>query len=286
MKKVMTFMLIICLLLASCKFLTKGETNGDRLGISARASVEETQFIADSVAPMQTIETEKYTLFWENGKSYMQLVSVPDDESSNGSFSQVINYPEFSSVREMKQKLSMGDLTEEEIEALMVYAPDNANTIEVCDINSLYEAIYPNDITMKYIIYYGQTYSFALDGGYISCLTQEAYHSKFDRDYNGTNLSDNIVITSERTVDDRNAEELVYNYYGTEIRRVRYSNETSHGTQYILEIYREGVINGVYIFGTSNGAYYGVYMHDLEERPSIEWLSSFGLREYVETEVF
>lgn len=248
-----------------------------------------TEPVTDGTIPQDSITTEKYTLFWENEKCYMQ--GHPENSNSfEGETLGKAHYPVFSSLREMQQKLKNGDLAEEEIAELMRYAPKDTNIVEICNINKLYEAIYPEDIEVEYIMFTGRGYTYELGNGtigYIYYLCQDDYESLFEDEYNFTIGGPFFTVLSVEQVADRNAEVLRYDngILGMECRRVRYTNETDHGTQYVLEVYEGDTLSSVNIYGMSNGAYYSVFIAYPEERPSLEWLSSFGLREYVETEV-
>lgn len=284
MRKNIKFLpILVCLLLAlsSCAV---SPTNSNPVKITS-PSVTEPQVTADTATPTeQSIETKQYRLFWENGKSYMEF-STAAPATGNG-FLVALEHPRFSSVYEMKQGILSGDFSDAELCALRAYTPSNINTVEICNIHSLYEATLPAGIEIEHIELYGKEYTFEFDGGNISYITQETFEYEVERTYNGSALSDSISITSIEAIADRNAEVMRYNYGGSEIERVRYTNETSNGMQYILEVYKDGVVSRLCILGTLGNAYYKVnYVENLTQRPSIEWLSAFGLREYVETEV-
>lgn len=281
---------VCCLLLAlvACAVTPAKETEKSVSNMpnqtTTQTTTQATEPVVEATKPQDTITTEKYTLFWEDGKSYMEYHPGEGNEASDGNALAIAHYPTFSSIREMREKLITGDLAEEEITELMRNAPKDSDVVEICNINKLYEATYPKDMTLKRIKLFGTGYSFELDNGYIICTSKDGYLSEFDRIYNGKGFG-GITILSVEKVADRNAEVTRYDNVGTECSWVRYTNETDYGTQYVMEIYMEDTLMLVYIFGTSNGGYYHADFSGLEERPSLEWISSFGLREYVETEV-
>jgi len=290
------FITVCCLLLAlsACAVTPAKDTGNHTADVQKQTSVPPTETVTEGTAPQDAVTTDSYTLFWEGEKCYMQR----HPENSGGSFEadalRKAYYPIFSSLSEMQQKLKAGDLSEKEIAELMRYAPENTGIVEICNINKLYEAVYPENFEVEHIMFTGKSYSFESGtgksdnriNGFIRYLSQDSYEKLFDDDYNRTIGGVGITVLSVEQVADRNAEVLrFYNIVGTESCRVRYTNETDHGTQYVLERYEKDTLRSIRIFGISNGAYYDVYLTDLKERPSIEWLSSFGLREYAEKEI-
>ena len=292
MQKVTCLLITVCcllLVLSSCAVTPAKETENSTADVQMQPTIQSTEPVGDPTKPQDTITTEKYTLFWENEKCYMQG-HAKNSNSFEGETLGKAHYPVFSSLREMQQKLKTGDLAEEEIAELMRYAPKDTNIVEICNINKLYEATYPENIAVEYIMYTGRGYSYELGNGtigYIHYLCQDDYESLFEDEYNFTIGGPGFTVLSVEQVADRNAEVLRYDngILGMECRRVRYTNQTDHGIQYVLEVYEGDTLSSIRIYGMNNGAYYSVFLHAPEERPSLEWLSSFGLREYVETEV-
>jgi len=289
--KIVTAALAIFLSLTACAPVAPAkETDNSTADVQMQTTTQPTKPVTEGEKLQDTITTEKYTLFWEGEKCYMQGHPGNSSNAFEGDALGKAYYPTFSSLSEMQQKLKTGDLAPEEIAELMRYAPKNTNIVEICNINKLYEAMYPENIEVEYIMFTGRAYSYELGNsitGSITYLCQEEYERLYDAQYIHPLGKSGITILSVEQVDDRNAEVLRYDNLslGIECSHVRYTNKTDHGTQYILELYAEDTLISIKVFGVSNGAYYRVSLHDLEERPSIEWLSSFGLREYVETEV-
>jgi len=102
-------------------------------------------------------------------------------------------------------------------------------------------------------------------------------------------LKEDFSIISDKTVSDRNAREVHYMTKAAELRVVYYELKIGQASLYVLEHY---VIN---YFGSSNDRtsntvpkYVEIFWNDGEhnyagviwtsnERPSVEWLSSFQL---------
>ena len=284
------FCMLSVLLLTSCGVGPVEEPGGGTVTGDAAASTapqgEVQNPSVDPTTPTDTVRTEKYTIYWEDGKCYMRFHSVKESNSGNAEEMGKSYYPEFSSVKEMKEALSKGDLSEREIETLMLYSSSNRNILEICDISKFYEACLPENASISYVMFGGTWYHFELSNGNIACVNEEDYLRELERYHTGGGLSDSNEIISVENVADRNAEVTKYVYMDKTVTIVRYENELAKGSQNVMELYndKEGLVL-INLAGECDGAYYVASILDLSERPSLEWLAAFGLREYVETEV-
>jgi hypothetical protein len=97
-------------------------------------------------------------------------------------------------------------------------------------------------------------------------------------------------IISVDTIEDRNARVVTYESYlsATPRKMVTYSITSGGKTITIAERYNlnesDTIPFSINFWGNCDGAYFTGYMYGLTERPSYEWVASFGLKPYVETE--
>ena len=77
--------------------------------------------------------------------------------------------------------------------------------------------------------------------------------------------------------------------YGNPINPIKvlvYQITTDDSVFHVKETYRlnesKTVPQNITVYGTCKNQYFDIYIQYLTERPSVAWLSSFGLREYVE----
>ena len=284
------FCMLSVLLLTSCRVdpveMPSGGADAGEAAATTASQVESQAQSGDPTTPADTVRTEKYTIYWEDGKCYMRFRSVNGSDSGSAEEMERIYYPEFSSVKEMKEALSKGDLSDREIEALMLYSSSKSNIVEICDVSKFYEACLPENTSISYVIFGGTWYQFELSNGNIACVVKEDYLRELERYHTGGGLSDNNEIISVENVADRNAEVTKYVYMDKTVTIVRYENELAKGSQNVMELYndKDGLVL-INLAGECDGAYYVASILDISERPSLEWLASFGLREYVETEV-
>lgn len=281
MKKATICLLALGLLLSlcSCAVDQAGEETSPAVAGESQPATETT-----AAAP-PVIDTGKYTIYWENEKCYMAFPPVTQSDTKEEHFVVSAQYPEFSSVQEMKKKLSEGDLSEAEIEELRRVTQQG--TYEICNINDLYEAVLPENVELTMVRFLGTAYDFTFrgsEGGAMYCVSEEIYESGWEHGYKGIGIGKESVLLSTETVADRNAEVRTYAYAGLEIKRVFYTHETVHGQQRVYETYRDGKLSCLYLFGESNGAFYIVVIPGPSQRPSLEWLASFYLKKFVETE--
>ena len=100
--------------------------------------------------------------------------------------------------------------------------------------------------------------------------------------------NENIVITDVPEEADRNAKVCYYENRRGENKSVFSEIEKNNKTYYVREDFRlwdddyvEGVPSYIYIY-FEDGDYAGyIFVKNLVERPSVEWLTSFDFHEYV-----
>lgn len=201
----------------------------------------------------------------------------------------------FTSITEMKNDILNGNFTDEEKRELQRFPKDEAGTVTICNLQKLYQPVLPADWKLEEIIWVGRYYYFCigpindieLTYNTVGMTTQEHF-SELLAEYN-TMESENIVQLEQ--VEDRNA--IVYSYVGgmgTNIKKIKYTITVSDNkTVYVDEVYyvdeSESVPKCINILVDHAGKYLDIYIDELEARPTVEWLSQFGIREYVETEV-
>lgn len=128
--------------------------------------------------------------------------------------------------------------------------------------------------------------------GYLICCSADSFEENFKYEYTDFFDREHIQLISQEEEPERDA--IVYHYWtgvATQ-KKIHYKIVDGSKTIYIQEEYNlsvhdnitpisETVPYGINFWGMDNGAYfYGVIL-DSMERPSVEWLSSFGLEPYI-----
>ncbi|MGM9646753.1 MAG: hypothetical protein ACI3YH_01310 [Eubacteriales bacterium] len=252
----------------------------------------------------QIIENEKYTLVWEQGKCYLSIKSpdeyAPLDSQTHNSIMLDPSIIQFDSIREMKETIANGNFSESEMIQLANYFPkDDQGRVKVLNIDQLYCPVLPDGIADGGINWRGETYSCSLSSeigvhGWFSYRTYESYSNIFQNNYTDffeSNELVHLVSTSNET--ERNATIYEFTTSLAELRKIRYCIETNDKILYIDETYAlsvnhellvpsETIPSSINIYGQMDEGYFYIYLSDFTERPSVEWLSSFGLIEYAE----
>ena len=246
-------------------------------------------------------DTSMYYIHQEGGQYWLTLKnSVEELNNSSINASTGYLFPRFTSVAEMRQGIISGSYLEDRdaklyMTALTAVCPKNedgslqiVNLDELCDFNK------PQDMDISLIEWQGDNYWASLKGettyAYIHYVETEAKYPGYLGEYKDF-LTDPL-ITIDRQEEDENRGAIVYYVHNdwAEFKYICYEISVGAKHVYVQEVYalaRSGA-HGPYritLWGKEDVGCFCVVMYDLTERPSVEWLSQFGVREYVETEV-
>lgn len=239
-----------------------------------------------------------YTIQTENGNCFLAFKDgyITSDDGGNTDNQELVKYICFSSIEEMINDIQTGNFSEKELEKILEFPKDENERVFICNLSNMYTACYPSDMELKHVTWYGgDGYSFSLsadeDGpkGLIRFLNQKSYEEDiiFYSNFDENPLIEEISVSSDP---ERNA--VVYDYvtsFGDKFKLLFYAIGEGTDLLYIAETYAmedSDIVPGdISIWGQSEGKYFYVFINRLQERPSVEWLSQFGIREYVETEV-
>lgn len=254
-----------------------------------------------------------YSIINENGRYYLipkTEVGVQGNTTSVDVY-RVLLFPQFASVADMRQGIITGSYMEEDellAEAYLFsfdYQADNEvstiNDIEICNIDNLYECILPTDLTTRYIEWHGKDYVYKVYGetatGWIYCCDVDQYTAELSSEYKEFLYNPDVTVTEQWDTEERNASVYyVTTVHGNKLKYICYEIQEGDKRVFIQETYAleldhdltepsADVPTMVYFWGTDNSGYFTGWLSDMSERPSLEWLSQFGLREYVETVV-
>lgn len=274
--------------------------------LSGCASPVGNNFTTDEAISEDT-ETS-YTITVKDGNYYLnfsdgnELIN-PIEQEGLRSFSL-----EFSSLGEMKDSFINNKLTDRQIETMKLGFPKDENGIAICNMNQLYEPVLPPDLVASKILLKGSSYGFTLSNpsiessvksitGSLSVVSPDTYQECYASEFTNFFNSDTISLDSQIEASDRNS--IIYNY-STEsgkFRLIQYDIAIGDKLLHVSELYflyldnttahysteiSDTVPVQIEICGSENKQYFYIYLSGFTERPSVEWLSSFGLAEYVE----
>lgn len=217
------------------------------------------------------------------------------------------DYPEFSSVGEMRKKIFSGNCPYSRSISRM--ANQYNGIIPICSLDPLYEPVLPNSVRIKYVSWQLSKYGIALQGsyryqalsGYMKCLQPEIFETFKESFLERINK---IIATEEvlfhGTDPETNAEVVCYKSTNTHsilsrITLVQYTYTLQDKTLYVEESWdgnspyvqrrfgsEQGELQQVRIWGEQNGGYFECAFSGPEEM-SVDFIQSFGLKPYVET---
>ena len=237
--------------------------------------------------------SSKYKLIKEDGNYYITY-GTPSAQISSIGCEPEYHVP-FKSMTEMKDAIVNVNFTDEQLERFSRLQPNarREGKIYFLNIDELYEPVYPLDLELTVECganYYDWIFtnatgskSIAMNpnaGQYLSEReTVEAYiKSLEDKD-----------ILSVTNISDRNSTVIEYiDGHGNEIKSIYYTIKTGEKNLIVIEkIYTNAVDKAgsrdyIEIYGEQREGYFTMIIYKTDERPSVEWLSQFGIKEYVD----
>lgn len=234
---------------------------------------------------------EDYSIIEENGNWYVITEMLPEPTRPiSGTFvHNAILAPTFTSLEEMRQTLISGALSESEVDMIQ---RDHAGKWEICNLNELFDCTLPKNVSIQYCGPSGAACFWLLksdifSSGSIRWLPKEQYDENYSKDY----LRVGKNAYSAENISDRNATEYLCNTGNFKYKYLKYQIESQGKTIYVVEEYllasnsqidriSESIPNRITLFIEENGAFAYAKLYDLEDRPSVKWLSAFGLVAY------
>ena len=246
--------------------------------------------------PTQTSYDNNYYSITENeGRYILTPKEPPEDPTGNWCASRAFFYPQFTSIGQMQQEIITGPISKHELFALCLPSQSENGEIEICNPNKLYECTAPDEFDLEYITWYRTDYTFYLAGdnanSLISCYDEESYTASFNNHYKEFLLDSPETLTKQTWTPNRFATVYYCNTGVAKLKYICYEISAGHKKMYIQEEYvlerqkgdvpvSDKVPNYVQFWGVEKGGYFEGLLYDLTERPSVEWLSQFGLVPY------
>jgi hypothetical protein len=239
-------------------------------------------FLCGCSSGTKVLTNDKYSIREKDGAYFLKLHEPAgyyvSGHMQNASAPYVIA---FSSVKEIKSAIDSGDFSDRQLQHIQSYFTEGNRNVEICNINELYDATVPQGVLVKEIHWLGDRYNFLLGDEGILYYTDKEYYDLFA---STCRLGDGAT-----DIADRNAKEAFFeSFTGDEIRAVVYTHTTENKTITVYEEYIVAESNSIpyriQFYGICDGAYFVGFLYEFTERPSYEWVTSFGLKPYVETE--
>ena len=322
MKKFLLPALFLLLVLTACATADTpaSETQAETQATETNASTESPETETESSAPAETApetraeiptseETteadtepsvlcanENYTISLAGENCYINF-SAGNDVSPDEGFSQIGSI-DFPSLSEMKNSFLNNNLTSDQMLVIRSAFADETNGIRLCNLNALFTASLPSNVTADTVTLKGDTYYFNLSSetvtGSLTVATESAYQFNYNRDFK--DIESYEITKQESGVWNGSPCEIVeytvpgngdqyrdvYLTINESIQiEISYCLKNSAATQ--SRPVSETLPWRVLIFGCDNGQHFYSYLRDFTTAPTVEWLSSFGITPYVES---
>lgn len=226
----------------------------------------------------------------ENTRYYVSLVDGRNYLNFDGG--NAANYPitgnvSFHTVDEMVATIRSNSLSAVQCEIIRNSFPQNGNGFLVIDLDHVYNATLPDELTVRGVDWEGPSYCFDFDdedgvSGILRVLAKEDYATVFADGYETFFERTGITVLSRENVAERNAEVILYETADGTYRAIRYA--LANGAT-VVETYSApggtplAVPDTVELYGETEAAAFYAKLYGLTERPTVEWLSKFGLQE-------
>ncbi len=224
-----------------------------------------------------------YSVVNDYGKHYI-ILDTPEDYPHD-TYHEDIPELQFTSVKEFKDAVTQGKLTEEQKKTMGLFERDENGNIITCNFNSLYVPVAPEAIASP-VAWWGEDYAvyvtFKENSGAIFLPgTKEEYDETIEsmkedlesEDISKTEKDGNKTIT----------------YFNDGDKYVDYTlsrgNKKFYIRQFFVEISLEIHPDGYYHFMTmitaeENGRYYAIHLYNDEETPSDDFILKLGMEKY------
>ena len=287
MKKFTAVLFVLSLFLTSCagNSATAGTTGG----------VTTSQTTVSTKATTSTVNEEAptYTMEYEGDSAYVVF---------NDAFKVVggglVPSLEFASFAEMRDAFLNGNFSKNQLLTIAQF-PENEKGIRVINAKELYVPVVPEALVLSYVSISGGNgyYAKYLGKNEINNMSfklydsKELYETEFNNDWDLSKNSNITILSTEKT-EDRNAEIIYNKSVAADLKNVRYTIEKDGLTLFVDEIYAlkhyhddtlkvsDTVPISIKIYGTDGKKYFQISMSSVEERPSYEFISSFGIKKY------
>lgn len=241
-----------------------------------------------------------YDIITKDGKHYISsnLSTQNKQAESDELYASIVNaigiY--FTDVGQMKMRIKNCDFNDQELAAIQ-YNCRGDGLWEICDLNNLCDAKTPQDVAVEGVYWYGNSYSFKLDyqlasGCSFSCPDPETYNYSFQEYY--ADCPRSLELAREfwdEKISDRNATQTFYQTDAGDFKLIKYEIREKNRTLYVAENYclasyeryleaSDSVPQFINVFIEENGTLCSIRISEPEDRPSVEWLSSFGVTPY------
>ena len=202
----------------------------------------------------------------------------------------------FGSLDELIDKIRNNRFEEREHNVIRTAFRRDENGVLLFDLDHPFYPVLPHGMVVNAVGWDGLTYSFSIseaggDGSgmfaYLHVLPRDVYLQTFEREYETLLDREQITVTSRTRTEDRNAEVVLFSTSSADQQLIRYTlpNGVIVDERYVLKSNTsllkasELIPQRIHLYYESERCCFTVSFFGLTERPSVEWLSRFGVTE-------
>ena len=226
-------------------------------------------------------ENTDYSLSVVDGRNYLNF------DGGNAASSSIKDTVYFETVDAMVTAIRTNSLSPDQCETIRNSFPQDANGIRIVDLDHVFDAALPDGLFVNCVEWEGPSYTFEFDDengvfGNLRVLTKEDYETLYADQYTAFFDRAGITVLARGNVADRNAEAVLYESPDGTLRAIRYA--LANGVTVVETYFAPGGTSSaipvtVELYGETDAAAFYAKLYELTERPTIEWLSRFGLTE-------
>lgn len=235
---------------------------------------------------------ELYALYMIDGEYYIRL--SPETTEQTALALQIASIS-FDSVDAMLDAIRNNRFEEWQYNKMRSSFPKDENGIKVFDIDHAVDPAMPDDLHVASVEWVGQSYSIELVSNadnqkyaVLQVLWPDEYELHFVKEYETRLDQTQLTITDKQNIEDRGAEVIYYESAVATLKSVRYTlpNGVIVEERYVLTSERgtktsDTVPSMINLYSGTTIPCFAVTIAGLEERPNVEWLSQFGVKERV-----
>lgn len=200
----------------------------------------------------------------------------------------------FDSIDDFVDTLKNGKLSIEQLAVAYKTFKRDDNGIKVCDIDSIKVPVSPNEMNCKTVYWNGELYSFYLEKennavAYYHVLDKNTYDKQYENNY--TRFFENEYVTTTKITETPGGTEYYYSTTQGDMKKIRYTLSNDNTILIIDETYRLSMVDStidtsddipyrITIYGERDGNYFTISIFDIVGKPTAEWLTQFGIKDY------
>lgn len=229
-----------------------------------------------------------YEIVKEDGEYYL----VFDEEKYSHDDSErcgITYFTTFENIEAMKNGLLYGQMSEKQLEQVSMFRRDEQGRVEIPDLDNLWDITYPDGSELHFVYLQDDRYALNVKAegmGYF--FVNETTQKQFDEEmsYIDSWPEEDEEWLEEQYLDTQSGAMVYHHIDSVGNKRIMYVYTIIDGEKTICvrEEYRleesETLPFYVNVAIGEKGRYVDIYINDISQAPTVEWISQFGICDY------